>query len=107
VRDISGASDVEKELRKGGNGTFITGGLEPLLPEPAVPVGDAGGGADDGDESEGALDRVLASVERREILQALRTAGGQRTLAAKALGISRSRLYRRMEALRIDPREDV
>jgi len=51
------------------------------------------------------LDDILTSIERREILAALHRAHGQRTLAAKALGISRSRLYRRMEALGIDPGE--
>ena len=53
----------------------------------------------------GPLDRILTTIERREILAALKRANGQRTLAARLLGISRSRLYRRMEALDIDPRE--
>ena len=52
----------------------------------------------------GPLDRMLTAIERKEILTALDRADGQRTLAARTLGISRSRLYRRMEALRIDPR---
>lgn len=56
---------------------------------------------------EGVLDGVLLNVERREILSALRRARGQRARAARALGISRSRLYRRMEVLGIDPRADV
>jgi len=47
------------------------------------------------------LDEVLSAVERREILAALARACGQRTKAANLLGISRSRLYRRMEALGI------
>ena len=51
------------------------------------------------------LDEVLATIERREILHALQRADGQRTMAARLLGISRSRLYRRMEALGIDPRK--
>ncbi|UCE58788.1 MAG: hypothetical protein JSU63_15245 [Phycisphaerales bacterium] len=50
------------------------------------------------------LDEILSTIERREILGALRRANGQRTQAARLLGISRSRLYRRMEALGIDPR---
>ncbi len=57
------------------------------------------------DSSMGPLDQMLTSIEKREILSALRRANGQRTLAARMLGISRSRLYRRMEALGIDPRE--
>lgn len=48
------------------------------------------------------LDRILEEVERREILRALEAAGGQRTHAAKIMGISRSRLYRRLDALGID-----
>ena len=51
------------------------------------------------------LDEILARIEKREILAALQRANGQRTLAAHLLGISRSRLYRRMEALGIDPRK--
>ena len=56
-------------------------------------------------EGIGSLDRILTTIERREILNALNRANGQRTLAARLLGISRSRLYRRMEALGIDPRK--
>ncbi len=48
------------------------------------------------------LDEVLTKIERREIVAALTKACGKRTLAANLLGISRSRLYRRMEALGID-----
>ena len=47
------------------------------------------------------LDETLADVERRAILTALQRARGQRSRAAKLMGISRSRLYRRMEALGI------
>jgi len=57
------------------------------------------------DSSMGPLDQMLTTIEKREILSALQRANGQRTLAARMLGISRSRLYRRMEALGIDPRE--
>ncbi len=48
------------------------------------------------------LDAMLAEYERRVILEALRDADGTRSLAARRLGISRSRLYRRLEALGID-----
>jgi len=50
------------------------------------------------------LDEILMSIETREIVAALQQVHGQRTQAAKLLGISRSRLYRRMEALSTDPR---
>jgi hypothetical protein len=49
------------------------------------------------------LDERLADIERRAILAAIRKAGGRRNLAARMMGISRSRLYRRLEALGINP----
>ncbi len=51
------------------------------------------------------LDDTLHRLERQHIMEALYRSHGQRTEAARALGISRSRLYRRMEALQIDPSE--
>ena len=57
------------------------------------------------DSELGPLDHLLNETERREILKALRQAGGERTQAANMLGITRSRLYRRMEALGIDPKK--
>lgn len=45
------------------------------------------------------LDDVLADVERRSIQAALNLTNNQRSLAARLLNISRSRLYRRMDAL--------
>ena len=49
------------------------------------------------------LDDMLAKVERDCILEALKAAEGQRSKAAEMMNISRSRLYRRMEALGIKP----
>lgn len=49
------------------------------------------------------LNPYMQRVEREAILRALDSAGGQRSRAAQLLGISRSRLYRRMDALQIDP----
>lgn len=49
------------------------------------------------------LDSALADVERSLILRALQAADGQRNKAAELMNISRSRLYRRMEALGIRP----
>ena len=51
------------------------------------------------------LDPILARVEREAIRRALRAANWQRNKAARLMDISRSRLYRRMEALGIDPNE--
>ncbi len=53
------------------------------------------------------LDPILEQVERQTILEALRRANGQRNRAAQLMGISRSRLYRRMEVLRITPSESA
>lgn len=51
------------------------------------------------------LDPFLARVEREAILRALAAANWQRNKAASLMGISRSRLYRRMDALGIVPGE--
>ena len=52
------------------------------------------------------LDDMMADIERQAILAALRRTRGQRSMAAKLMGISRSRLYRRMDALGIVPRNE-
>lgn len=49
----------------------------------------------------GALDVALAGRERELILEALERSAQERTRAARALGISRPRLYRRMKVLGI------
>ena len=107
MRDITETKEKEDYLREaaeknmpldasqmstsesGSVGSLAEGGVQP--PEVASGMGP--------------LDQMLTTIERREILSALKRAKGQRTLAARLLGISRSRLYRRMEALGIDPRE--
>ncbi len=55
-------------------------------------------------QSSAPLDRQMADCERSAILNALKAAGGGRSRAARMLKISRSRLYRRMDALGISPR---
>jgi DNA-binding NtrC family response regulator len=55
------------------------------------------------DAADSSLDDILATTERQQIVDALRRAGGQRASAARLLRISRSRLYRRMDALGIEP----
>ena len=57
------------------------------------------------DATNRSLDDILIEVENREILGALHRANGQRTAAARLLGITRSRLYRRIDALKIDLNE--
>jgi transcriptional regulator of acetoin/glycerol metabolism len=58
--------------------------------------------------AEGAADATLYSksdaAERARILLALEEAGGNRQEAARALGLGRSTLYRRMEKLGIPTR---
>lgn len=103
MRDMSHMKEMEGEH---------WGETEPMDPLEARMAGNnpRGERSEDGDVSKdqsddmGPLDRILSTVEKREILAALRRANGQRTLAARLLGISRSRLYRRMDALGIDPR---
>ncbi len=51
------------------------------------------------------LDAELERIEREVIHRALHAAHGQRNKAADLMGISRSRLYRRMDVLGIDPDE--
>ncbi len=58
-----------------------------------------------GDEGSYRLDPLLARHEKEAILRALDAANSQRNKAAQLMGISRSRLYRRMEALGINPKE--
>lgn len=105
MRDITEVKEREDELREAAE----RHGAYP--PDETARVGEASKTVpEDGDESTqasdkmGPLDWVLTSLERREILTALKRTNGQRTLAARLLGISRSRLYRRMEVLGIDPR---
>ncbi len=104
VREITEAKKMENELHgaSGGNTGGSVGICSPLT---GADVGEMGGGDSQDGDGIGSLDRILTGIEKREILNALSRANGQRTLAARLLGISRSRLYRRMEALEIDPRK--
>ena len=48
----------------------------------------------------------LEHVELRAILDALKQAHGNKVLAAKIVGVSRSTLYRKLNSYRIDPEAD-
>jgi len=48
------------------------------------------------------LAEIIAAAERAAITAALRTARGQKTAAARALGVSRSQLYEKMAQFGID-----
>jgi PAS domain S-box-containing protein len=104
VRDITDAKAREEELLgeiaslhgrlAGTNG----GGALRDAHKPPAPVLASGSTA----EGEHRLDPLLARCEREAILRALGATHGQRNKAAQLMGISRSRLYRRMEALGVD-----
>ena len=96
-----------EELREAAekNMPFDTSQMSTSESGPAGSIAEGGVQPPDMTSGMGPLDQMLTTIERREILSALKRAKGQRTLAARLLGISRSRLYRRMEALGIDPRE--
>ena len=49
------------------------------------------------------MDEILLAVEKRLIELALHKTGNSQTDAAEMLGIFRSRLWRRVEALKIPP----
>jgi transcriptional regulator with PAS, ATPase and Fis domain len=51
----------------------------------------------------GNLRRILAETERQVILEVLRSAGGNKSKAAKILGIHRTSLYEKMRAHGLDP----
>jgi DNA-binding NtrC family response regulator len=53
------------------------------------------------DVTAGALKRALEHPERRLILEALRSSGGRRDAAARALGINRTTLYKKLKRLGI------
>jgi len=87
---------------------------EDLPPRLRVGLGGFGtqGGQRPGDETmagacdlHGAVTRAQEAVERRMILQALERTGGNRTEAARQLGISRKTLFNKMRALGIEEGE--
>lgn len=94
VRDISEAMEREGELRSEID-TLRTGATTTASPE-CCPASES---------LTLRLDDALAQVEREVIVNALRAADWHRNRAAELMNISRSRLYRRMEALGIKPGE--
>ncbi len=105
MRDITDAKKQEDELRAAFERQSDAASRESAEVSTTGPV-DGLWEAVDSPEQKGSLDRLLTTIERREILSALERAKGQRTLAAEILGISRSRLYRRMGALGLLPLEE-
>ena len=86
-----------RELRNITENLLIRSRGQPVGPDlvrtvlPSAPVKEQ----PDGEET-------LAEMEARKIREALRTAGGNKTEAAKLLGISRRRMYSRMKILGIE-----
>jgi DNA-binding NtrC family response regulator len=99
VRELQNA--VESAFAVGNGAELGSADLPDLVRGETIEIREGAGQVDR------PLDEVLAAVERQAILAALRRSGGQRSRAARAIAISRSRLYRRMEALGIRPREDL
>lgn len=103
MRDLSDMIETEKNLREVAAKLSFAPGSNMNEPNSinATELSSVGFAT----SGNGSLDNMLAAIEKHEILTALERAKNQRTLAARELGISRSRLYRRMEALGIDPRK--
>lgn len=104
MRNVTDAVERENELREASmNKRYDQSELGDASFADTSGSGFAGGTSKDAGRRAASLDDILNGIEKREIVGALNRAKGQRTLAARMLGISRSRLYRRMEALGIDP----
>lgn len=100
MRDVTFTKEKEDELRQQAAQPGMGRQVRSLEPETLVGFSQCKPSTQD--TSTGvSLDSAIRALERKEILSALGRTRGQRTLAARLLGISRSRLYRRLEALGI------
>ncbi len=92
-----------RELRNALERAAAVAGSEPLDLEHLPPdLWEPPPGAPAGDEDDLDLRRVLQRAEREAIARALRRAGGNRSQAARLLGIHRTGLYQRMKRLSLD-----
>jgi PAS domain S-box-containing protein len=97
-----------RELQNVIESAFVASSGNVLMPEVVNLAGGTARATKAKSDAEAvSLDDILCDTERRAILTALRRARGQRSMAAKYMGISRSRLYRRMEALGIASKRDL
>jgi DNA-binding NtrC family response regulator len=85
------AEDLPMRLRAGGGEA-----------DAATEHGSGGGGEGTGGDLQGAVTRAQEAVERRMIIQALERTGGNRTEAARRLGVSRKTLFNKIRTLGID-----
>ena len=104
MRNVTDAVERENELKEASmNRRYEETDIDRKSTVPSGGSQSPGQTSTEAGRSPASLDEILNGIEKREIVGALNRANGQRTLAARMLGISRSRLYRRMEALGIDP----
>ena len=89
-----------RELRNVVERAHILAGAEAL--EPGHIMLDPRPGRDAGDESDVGADLTLETHERRLIKTALQRSGGNKSQAAKLLGITRRTLYSRLKLLGLD-----
>jgi len=85
--------ELENEMRR-----LTALGVEEIVVDSLAPVFKSRGaaGADPRESSMRSLDDVVTTAERGAIESALRLCGGNKSLAARSLGITRKALYRRL-----------
>jgi DNA-binding NtrC family response regulator len=96
VRELR--NEIERAAAMHPRAQVLTGAMLSLPVPGAGGRGGRGGGAD-----EGSLHGALEELERRMIVEALGRWGGNRTATAKALGITRQGLLKKLRRMGIDP----
>jgi transcriptional regulator of acetoin/glycerol metabolism len=91
--------DLPREVVQGRTGEHRLAGVASVGDEQ-----DGAGGAAGGNPSAGRLDD-LSSIERAKVIEVLRRERGNKTRAARALGIDRRKLYRLMEKYEVKTAE--
>ena len=86
---VIGAADVERELVQKPQFKTQSAGTQSELAAPKVPW-------------DGPLVEVVRTAERNALLTALKKAAGNRSVAARVLGVSRATLYNKLRELGID-----
>ena len=107
VRELQGV--IERAAMMAGGGVIeaadLPAGLATVWPEPATGTEPAAGTEPEAGGQPGALAQVapLAEVERRAVQRALAAADGNVTRAARALGINRTTLHRKLNKYGLTP----